>query len=319
MRSGYLLIDGNSLGHYVNNSKKLSIGSLQVQAIYGFLRSLHTYLATYPQLQPVVLWDGASWRKAKLATYKDNRDREITKAEIALAEQKRIYKAQAPYIEGSLRLLGVPQVRAFNMEADDLAAIVADRYVAQGHKVLLLSGDKDWIQLVNGSITWRDIFKKEKRDLMITPSNLESNFGVKTTKQFIEMKALAGDAGDDIPGVGGIGEKGAVEFLQKYGSVADFLNMALLEKTIDIKKLPKKFRALIEDESKSIAFTRNLELVDLRTSARPTPINFKVDKGAPNLETFRAFCDTLLFRSITADLEHWVSVFPAFKEQSLAA
>lgn len=312
---GYLIVDGNSLGHFYNNARPLKIGNTQVQSIYGFLRGLRGYVASYQHLTPIVVWDGASWRKTLFSSYKEIRDKVETKNEIELAEKKAIYKKQAPYIEKALRFLGIAQVRAFNMEADDLGAILADRYTAKGSKIVLLTGDKDWIQLVGPNVIWRDPIK----DRSVTMANFKEFTGVDTPRQFVEVKALAGDTGDSVPGVGGIGEKGAIDFLNTYGSLAEFNNRVLLDKSLDVKKLPKKYRALAEDESKLIAFSRNINLVDLRTKERPEPINLRIDKGEASIEKFQAFCDMLLFASITQDLNEWIRVFPAFQNVESAA
>lgn len=319
LQRGYMLIDGNSVGHYANSMKKLTLGTTEVQAIYGFLRTLRSLVETYPNLRPVVLWDGVSWRKQLFPDYKEIRDRRNTAAEVKLALSKDGYKKQAPYIKKALRFLGVSQVSALNMEADDLAAIISTRYAERGEKVLLISGDKDWVQLIRPEVTWRDIFEKKGRDKIVTPANFETNFGVTTIRQFIEVKALAGDQGDSVPGVGGIGETGAIEFIKTYGSVSDFVNQVIFEKTIDYKSLPKKFRALIDDESKLVAFQRNLELVDLFTASRPKPFNMIVDNGTPDAAKFRQFCDLLMFVSITKDLEIFLSPFSAFNDQAIAA
>ncbi|SCW95790.1 5'-3' exonuclease H3TH domain-containing protein [Ancylobacter rudongensis] len=306
---GYLIIDGNSLGHYYNNGAKLTIGNAQVQAIFGFLKCVRSMCATYANLQPVVVWDGASWRKMLLRSYKEIRDRAVTPNELKLAAAKAEYKKQVPAIQKALRLMGVPQVSALNMEADDLGAIMADRYAAQGALVVLVTGDKDWLQLVGPKVIWKDPIN----DRMVTAKNFEDFTGVKTTRQFVEMKALAGDQGDSVPGVGGIGEKGAIDFLNTYGSVADFTSQCLLEKTIDIKKLPKKYRALVEDENKAIAFAGNINLVDLRSPARPAPVNLHIDKGTPDAAKLRLLCETLLFQSITKNFDEWISVFPRLR------
>jgi len=312
---GFMLIDGNSLGHYYNNSKTLTIGSLQVQAVFGMLRGVRSLIATFPTLKPVVIWDGASWRKISFPTYKENRERSETENERKLLAARDEYKKQRPLIEGAFRLLGIPQVSAFNMEADDLGAIMTDRYVALGHSILLVTIDQDWLQLVGPKVSWKDVANKR----LITASNFEEFTGVKDAKQFVELKAIVGDVGDNVPGIGGIGLKGAKDFLAQYGSVEAFLNEAILEKSIDIKKLPKKFRALVEDEEKAINFRRNVNLVDLRTPMRPAPINLRIDQGQPDRERFEALCEKLLFRSILQDLDEWLSSFPAFREQQTMA
>ncbi len=314
MPTNYLIIDGNSLGHYSNNGAKLSVGSTEVQAIYYFLKNLQRVCGLYQHYRPVVLWDGASWRKRLLETYKDNRDRKETKNEILLAKAKDSYKLQVPHIKRALRLLGVPQVWSVNMEADDLAAILTDRYAKDG-KVILYTGDKDWLQLVAPGVTWRDFANKRT----VTPNNFEEMTGVKTPREFIEVKALCGDTGDNVPGVGGIGEKGAIDFIKAYGSFDAFVNMVVLEKSIDHSKLPKKLRDLIDDEKKALDFSRNLKLMDLRTPARPKPENLEVDLGTPSQASFAKFCEILLFQSILSQLDDWIRVFPPFKLMEEAA
>lgn len=319
MSKNYLLIDGNSLGHYYNNGAKLTIGDTPVQAIFGFLKGLRQQISLFQNYTPIVLWDGASWRKLMFPDYKEIRDREETKAEIKLKEAKDGYKKQQPYIKKALRFLAVTQVQALNMEADDLGAILVDRYSSQGGSIVMLTGDKDWLQLVGPKVVWKDPIND--RLVSLTNMNREGTAtrfkdltGVDTVEKFVQVKGLCGDAGDSVPGVGGIGQKGAVDFINEYGSVANFLNMAIFEKTIDVKKLPKKFRNLVEDEEKAILFKRNLELMDLRTTARPAPFNLTIDKGEASYEKFEQFCELLLFKSITKDLPDFLRVFPAFRD-----
>lgn len=306
----YLIIDGNSLGHFSNNGRVLTLGDMQVQAIYGFLRTLRAKMALYSNHTPIVLWDGASWRKMLMPTYKDHRDNAETANEIRMNLQKDKYKLQVPYIKKALKMLGIAQVWSLNMEADDLAAIMTDLYVSQGAQVTLLSGDKDWIQLVGPSTTWADFINKRT----VNAANFQEFTGVDTTKKFVEMKALMGDDGDlgKGSGVGGVGEKGAIDFLNKYGSFNEFLHAVSIYKTVDINKLPKKYRALVEDENKALIFDRNIKLMDLRTTVRPAPQNMTVDKGEADQERFARFCELLLFKSILQELDDWLRVFPQF-------
>lgn len=307
----YLLIDGNSIGHAANNGTRLTVGTQEVQAIYGFARSMRALMGVYAAGgTPLILWDGASWRKLMYPDYKANRDKADTATEKKMLAAKNSFKKQSRAIEIMAQLLGVTQLRAVNMEADDLAGILTDRYTAQGHKILLVSGDRDWIQLVGPSVGWFDPINDRK----VTTSNFKEKTGVDTAVQFVELKALMGDAGDNVPGVGGIGEKGAVEFLETYGSVANFSNM-VLDGSLDPKTLHKKFRTLAESEDKRLLFARNIALMDLRTNKRPAPINLTVTKGAANKEGFAEFCRKLLFRSILKDLDSWLEVFPGFQQQ----
>lgn len=308
MQRQYLLIDGNSLGHQAQNMKPLKLGSMQVQAIYGFLRLLRSYSQKYAMATPVVLWDGLSWRKTAYPAYKENREKAVTAHDIARQESNKAYHFQRPYIEKALSFLGVTQVKASNMEADDLAAILVALYRKQGHKITLLTEDRDWLQLIQDGVAVDQPRSDSKN--RITVANFEEFTGCKTTAQFVEMKALMGDKGDNINGVGQVGDTRALEFLATYGSYNNFLNMVTLEKTLDIKKLPKWQRDLIQDEAKAITFDFNLKLVDLNTTARPAPVGMNVFKGEPSAENFRKMCDLLLFKSFTDQFDVWISAFP---------
>ncbi len=315
----YLLIDGLNIAHAANNTKPLKVGETQVQAIFHFIKIVRKLIATYPTARPAVLWDGASWRYMDFPDYKSARKKEDTPAALKQVEMKKVAENQIPAIKKAMSLLGVPQVRATNMEADDLAAIMGDRYAAKGDKVVLVSGDKDWVQLVTPNIIWLDPIQDRK---IMSPADMQKALGydLDSFEAFVEMKCLWGDLGDSIPGVGGIGDKGAIEFLKTYGSTANFSNM-LIDGTLDPKKVPKKFRDFAESEEKQIIFQRNRKLMDLRTPLRPEPINLRVDAGEPDIARFRTFCDKLMFRSITKDLELWISAFPAFHhlQEELAA
>lgn len=314
MAQNFLIIDGNSIGNAANNTRVLQLGNMQVQAVFVFLKMLRSYVSTYQHYTPVVLWDGASWRNMMFSDYKSDRDLIQTPSQIKAAEAKIHYKKQVPMIKKALRMLGIPQVLSLNMEADDMAAIMTDRYVSTGGRVILMTGDQDWIQLVGPNVVWKDPIG----DRIVTHKNFEEFTGVKTIEQFIEVKALSGDKGDSIPGVGGVGKDGAIAFLNKYGSFANFVNAVSIEKSVDFNSLPKKFKALIEDEAKAITFDRNITLMNLRTTERPTPSAVQIDKGTPNKEEFQRFCELLLFNSITSDLDSWLAVFPNFRN-ALAA
>ncbi|WP_062120211.1 5'-3' exonuclease H3TH domain-containing protein [Aureimonas sp. AU40] len=301
MQKTYIVIDGNSIGHAAQASTKLKVGAQEVQAIFGFLRSVRPLFVRYPSAHPIVLWDGRSWRKDAFTEYKANRDREETKSEKIAAAEKAAFQVQRPYIEKAMTLLGVPQLKAINMEADDLAGILVEKFEREGHKALLVSGDKDWIQLIGPSVTWFDPI----RDKRISPANLLEKHGVATPRQFLEMKALMGDTGDNIPGVGGIGEKTAVKLLSEFESVKNLSNLMLEGSLPKQGKIVERFlREGLE------LFARNVSLMDLRSGPhRPAPINMRLKKEAPNLENFRIFCERLVFRSILRDFDNWCAPF----------
>lgn len=303
MKNGFIVIDGNNIAYAANATRKLHAGALETQGIYGFLRAIRAAIAAYPMLTPVVLWDGRSWRYDAFPAYKAKREKAPeTKSEQMLADNRASMKEQKPYIRRGLLSLGVTQMVALNLEADDLAGLLVRRYQPQGRKVLLLSGDKDWIQLVGPGVGWMDPIN----DIRITASTIEAKLGVKTARQWLDVKALMGDSSDEIPGVGGIGEKGAKELVTTYGSVTSFLNQAV---DGSLPELPKKFRDFAESPEKQEIFHRNLKLMDLASPNIPAPLGLKVEKGALALDDFAGLCEELIFNSIISNLNTWCEPF----------
>lgn len=303
---GYLIIDGNSLGHASAATTVLKAGDMETQAIYGTLRAVRHSMSRFPSLKPIVCWDGMSWRKRAFEGYKANRDKPaVQKYEIVAAKQRESYKEQRPFIKKGLYLLGVPQLTAINLEADDLAGVLVRRYVAQGKKLLLISADKDWIQLVQPNVGWLDPI----RDTSITSKNIEEKLGVKNGRQWVQIKALMGDVSDNVTGVGGIGEKGALELIQTYGTVEDFVNQ-MIDGTI--KDVPKKFEALARIEDKMEIFKRNMMLMDLNHPQIPKAEETELLHSDLNYSEFRVFCEEYMFRSILREYDDWLEPFKAW-------
>lgn len=302
MAQGLLLVDTLNITHAANNNKPLSVGDQPTQAIFGFLRSLRLAAASFPQLKPVCLHDGRSWRYKAFDGYKASRSKPPTTAnELRMSEMRDQVKLQLPFIRKALQFLGVTQINTLNLEADDLAALMVRRSAGKG-KIMLLSADKDWAQLIAPSVSWFDPI----HDIRISHATMEEKLGVKSGRAWLEVKALMGDTSDDVPGVGGIGDKGAKELINVYGSVTEFLNRAALEPDL---KLPKKFADLATSSEKQDIFMRNMVLMDLNHRAVPAPVDLRVDHGAYDESEFEAFCHGLMFKSILTDVSGWMEPF----------
>lgn len=301
---GYLLIDGSNMMFAATANKvKLHAGGMETQGVYQFLRKLRPTIKMFSMLKPLVLWDGVSWRSSVFEEYKASREIEepANKHERMMAEVRASLKQQKKYLVNALRSLQVTQIQAFNYEADDLAGLLAKRY-ADKTKVMI-SGDRDWIQLVDRKCMWYDPINTRR----VTPKTFEEFTGVPTPEAFLEYKALHGDAGDDIPGVGGIGDKGAKYLLQKYGSVAKYCNR-YIEGDDEARGEHKKFTALVEDPDKIERFKRNLILMDLNAKEIPAPVNLRIDKGEFDEDGFRQICRELAFQSILKSPD-WIEPF----------
>lgn len=330
---GYLLIDGMNIGHAMNAGEKLSIGSQPTQAIYGVIRVLRPMIETFSMLTPVVLWDGRSWRRDFYPEYKAARDKApTTKNEIAAAELKAQFKVQRPHIARGLKLLGISQVVAINYEADDLASLMVPRYVAQGKRVVLITGDKDWVQLLGKGVAWIDPVRDYRLTAKSLPKRLgwcnakkkivcsnterdDADFiGVPSPRAWLEMKALMGDTSDGIPGVGGIGPKGAIDLIKEHGSFDAFQNK-YVDGTLSTADLPKKFRDLIDDNAKLDLFRRNMRLMDLTGEVKlPKPSNMTVNKSELQPAAFEAFCREFGFKSILSGFDRFVAPFQRLTE-----
>lgn len=339
MSSGYLLIDGSNFGYAASATTRLTVGGQEVQGIFGVLRMLRPLLATWHMLTPIVLWDGHSWRYKAFPEYKSKRSvAPTTTHEREVAAQRESFKVQRPLIRQSLELLGIRQMMAINLEADDLAGILCRRFLAGGKKVVLASGDKDWIQLIRPGVAWIDQINQQSLTAESLPKKLgwrpsrevvdpktskmkkqpgklgifkdgatiEGFVGVPSPQAWLEMKALMGDTSDDIPGVGDIGEKGALEMVVEYGTVGGFINQSI---DGTIKKMPKKFADFADKPERQELFRRNMDLMDLNSDKIPTPINLTLERRDIDLPQFEAFCSNLAFKSILTDLPGWVAPF----------
>lgn len=301
-----MLIDVNNLGFAAASGPVLKVGDVQTQAVYGVLRSLRMMAQRFPQFTPVVLWDGQTWRKDAFADYKANRDKPAkSKHDEKLLEIRREYRKQKPLIDKALSHLGVLQINTANLEADDLAAMFC-RASKDERRIILLSGDRDWVQLITPKISWLNPVGKP---LLITPRKIKEVLGVESARAWLDVKAIQGDVSDNVPGVGGIGEKGAIELVNTFGSVNGFFNQVIVEKSVDYKKLPKKFRDLIDLQEKQEIYHRNLMLMDLNHQAVPKPIDLVQTKGRFDAEAFGALCRELLFKSMLTDLDGWMAPF----------
>ena len=293
------IIDGNSIGHAAHRATKLTSGSLQTQAIYGFIRTMRDMKVEHPDFTPLCLWDGkAQFRFDLHPLYKSNRDNDPKK----VAEREH-YVAQRPYIARCLEHMGIRQMTAMHHEADDMAGYMEAKITAQpGNEVLLSTGDMDWVQLIRKGVTWRDHRDDSK---VITLDNLMDKTGYPTPYAFLEGKCLHGDSSDVIPGVGGIGEKGAPEFIAEFGSVRKFWQRC------DSGEFVPKKKAHINLASPAgrVAFGRNLRLMQLLKVQQPDQKDVKVVPGKFDADKFAEVCEELAFVSILRNLDHFLKPF----------
>lgn len=293
------IIDGNSIGYAAHYGTTLTNGEgMQTQAIFGTVRTLIDLRRKYPDTTPVVVWDGrASWRFDICPSYKGNRHSDDPKRE-AIREA---YKKQAPFIRQILKSMGVRQMLVTTHEADDLAAMIVAKK-NPNDKIILITGDRDWLQLVRPNVLWQDCRKGD----VVGTYNFFEYTGYKTPEAFLDGKCLKGDTSDSITGVGGIGEKGAPEFLAIYGSVQNFFNGVDSKVIVPTKKA---YKHLASPEGREM-YLRNYQVMQLLKVAPIDKKNLQSNnRTSKNKEEFIELCGRFGFASFLADPDSILNLF----------
>lgn len=212
----FVLVDGSNYIHrafYALTNLTNSRG-LPTNAIFGFTNMLIKLLKTYKPDYIAMLFDvkGPTFRHQAFTEYKATRR--------AMPEELAI---QIPYIKEIVRGFSLPVIERQGVEADDIIGTMARNLAAQGLSVVIVSGDKDLMQLISPGIVMVDTMK----DKIYDEAAVKERFGV-TPDKVPEIIGLMGDSSDNIPGVPGIGPKTARELIETFGSVEGVL--ANLEK-----------------------------------------------------------------------------------------
>lgn len=231
-----LVVDGNNMAHRAFNAHSfLSHKGKSVAMMFGVPYILQGLILKYKPKKIYFVWDGFK-RRERLAIcpeYKQTKTRMKNKedGESTLKEWLRQQKA----VKAILRALGIPQVHNAEMEADDYVYMLVDKYLGK-RKVIIVSNDKDFHQLVSGDV----VQHSEKYSDVISEVNFERLIGVNQS-DFIDHLILVGDKSDNIKGYPGIGEVRAKKFLSEFGTISDFLDGDEVYKGIDRKKLKELY------------------------------------------------------------------------------
>lgn len=279
------LIDGSSFCYrafYAIRNLSTSKGQ-PTNAVYGVVAMLRKLLADEKPDLLAVAFDlpKPTFRHLKFEGYKEHRK----PTPDALAEQ-------FPLIKEVLRGFRIPIFEMEGYEADDLLGTLALAGTRRGLEVYLVTGDKDALQLLGNGIR---IYRpgKEGPEILDDKSLLDK-WGLRPD-QVIEVMALMGDEVDAIPGVPGIGEKTAVDLIQKFGSVEKLLNT--LEKTQASVK-PSVAKA-IRENGPQVRMSRELAALDTRV---PLELDWKAMKiQEPDRVTLSRLFQTLEFRTLAKE------------------
>ncbi len=206
-----VLIDGHALAYRAYFGMPANFNTADgepTHAVYGFTNMI---LAVWKEYDPdyfIVTFDrGDTFRHEMYGEYKATREK--------MPDDLR---TQIERIEQLVKAFNMPVFTKENYEADDLLGTLANQAAARGIEAIIVTGDRDAFQLVAPNIKVLISGKKFADREVYDEVRVEERYGV-TPKQLIDMKGLVGDTSDNIPGVKGIGEKGAAKLIQTYGTL----------------------------------------------------------------------------------------------------
>ena len=319
MSHHYVLIDGNNIAFAsqlhamdkASRAKRLYAGEQETTAINGAVRAARDLQLRYPGARLLMLWDtGKAWRYGIYPDYKGNR-----KENPMLVEAKKALEPQRPLILPICDAMGIPQVTADNYEADDIAAFLADAMNKAGHRVTLVTRDQDWLQMVRPGVDWYDRFM----DRTINDITFEADTGFKSAAEFSEAKVLKGDSGDNVPGVGGIGEVTAARLVEIFGTADAFFegweqwvadgNLIVGHPLRRMQKAIAKF-LLDKDEAKA-KIDLNRKLMDLRIMFGNDVLRKTIKKSSATIDpaALKKQLAQLAFFKIISDLDGFLQPF----------
>ena len=240
----FYLIDGSSyiFRAFFGVRQQLSTSKgFPTNALYGFINMLQKVIRDEKPDYLVVAFDSPekTFRHKIFPDYKANRD----------APPEELSK-QFPYFEPLVEAYGLSSIRRPGFEADDIIGTLALKGGQEGLDVVIVSGDKDMMQLISPNVHMLDTMKNKK----FMDKEVLEKFGVPPDK-VIEVMGLMGDSSDNIPGVTGVGPKTAAELIQKFGSIE-----SLYKRIEEVEK--KKVKEKLERDKESAFMSRELVSID---------------------------------------------------------
>jgi len=213
---------------------------------------------------------------------------------------------QLPQIRRALEAYRIPILELQGYEADDVIGTLARKAEAQSYSVYVVSSDKDMLQLVNEHV---QVLNPPKDNLICDAQKVEEILGV-PPERVVDVMALRGDAIDNVPGAPGIGDKGSVELIKRFGSVEQALDRAA-----EVEK--KTYRESLQNNRDNILLSKQLVTIDCHV---PIELNVEAMKvGEPDVETLRALFTELEFTSLLKELLPVVEVSEAHYSEAKSA
>ena len=282
-----ILVDGNNLmfrsyfataysGSIMRNSKGQA-----TNALYGFVSMINKIVSEENPEYMVVAFDiGKNFRHDKYENYKDGR-----------SETPEDLKSQMPIARKILEAMGIVYLEKENYEADDIIGTLAkEADLDPEYDALIISSDHDLMQLISPQVSMK-MLKSKGDSIYYTPEVFKEEYGFEPVK-IVDLKALMGDASDNIPGVKGIGEKTAKTLIQTYGSLDGVYE--------NISEIKGKMKEKLESDKDNAYFS-----YELATIYRDVPLDRNLNKftyDGPNLEKLKDIFQDLEFHSFLKNI-----------------
>ncbi|WP_307605299.1 DNA polymerase I [Paenibacillus sp. V4I9] len=240
-----IIIDGNSIANRAFYALPLLSNSsgLHTNAVYGFTTMLLKLIEEEKPTHFLVAFDAGkiTFRHKEYTEYKGGR----AKTPSELSEQ-------FPLIKDLLKAFKIPQFELTGYEADDIIGTLTKAADERGEKVLLVSGDKDMLQLASEHVTVAITRKGISEVDLYNPAEIKERYGL-SPAQIIDLKGLMGDTSDNIPGIPGVGEKTALKMLHEFGSVEEVL--------ANSASLKGKMKEKVEEHAKDAIMSKELATI----------------------------------------------------------
>jgi DNA polymerase I len=196
---------------------------------------------------------------------------------------------QIPYIRRALEAYRIPILEMPGYEADDVIGTLARKAAEKSHPVYVVSSDKDMLQLVNDRV---QVLNPPKDNLICDAKKVEEILGV-PPERVVDVMALRGDSIDNIPGAPGIGDKGSVDLIQRFGTVEQ-----ALERAAEVEK--KTYRESLQNNRENILLSKQLVTIDCNVPVELDETAMKM--GEPDKEALRELFTELEFTSLLKEL-----------------
>ncbi|ASS64758.1 MULTISPECIES: DNA polymerase I [unclassified Paenibacillus] len=241
----WILIDGNSIANraFYAMPPLTNAAGLHTNAVYGFTTMLLKVLEEEKPTHVLVAFDAGkvTFRTESFAEYKGTRQK--TPSELS---------EQFPLIKEVVAAFGIKQFELSGYEADDIIGTMTRLADEKGVKTIVVSGDKDMLQLASEQVTIAVTRKGVSETELYDPAAVKERYGL-VPSQIIDLKGLMGDSSDNIPGIPGVGEKTALKLLHEYGTVE-----AVLEHSGELKG---KLKERVEENREAALMSKQLATI----------------------------------------------------------